>query len=52
MLHDAELALAQFDRIIVISNGKVALDDKASQLTLAHLSQHSALADTVKNAVT
>lgn len=52
VLHDAELALAQFDRIIVISNGKVALDDKASQLTLAHLSQHSALADTVKNAVT
>ncbi|MFT6925214.1 MAG: phosphonate transport system ATP-binding protein [Psychromonas sp.] len=52
VLHDAELALAHFDRIIVISAGKIVLDDKADQLTLAHLSQHYALADTVKNAAT
>lgn len=51
VLHDAELALAQFDRIIVISDGKVVLDDKANQLTLALLSQHYALTDTVKDAV-
>ncbi|WP_137221418.1 ATP-binding cassette domain-containing protein [Shewanella sp. MEBiC00475] len=51
VLHDAELALAHFDRIIVISDGKVVLDDKAEQLTLAHLSQHYALTDAAKNVV-
>ena len=51
VLHDAELALANFDRIIVISDGKVVLDDKAGQLSLAHLSQHYALADSPKHAV-
>ncbi|MGI2169462.1 ATP-binding cassette domain-containing protein [Shewanella sp. MF05960] len=45
VLHDAELALAHFDRIIVISAGKVALDANAKQLTLAHLSQHYVVAD-------
>ncbi|GGP83005.1 ATP-binding cassette domain-containing protein [Shewanella ulleungensis] len=45
VLHDAELALAHFDRIIVISAGKVALDTKANQLTLAHLSQHYVVTD-------
>tara|TARA_R110002050_G_scaffold224765_1_gene360710 strand:- start:8175 stop:8852 length:678 start_codon:yes stop_codon:yes gene_type:complete len=51
VLHDAELALANFDRIIVISDGKVVLDHKAGQLSLAHLSQHYALADSPKHAV-
>ncbi|MBB1427012.1 ATP-binding cassette domain-containing protein [Shewanella sp. SG44-2] len=51
VLHDAELALANFDRIIVISDGKVVLDNKAGQLSLAHLSQHYALADSPKHAV-
>jgi len=45
VLHDAELALAHFDRIIVINDGKVVLDDKANQLSLAHLSQHYAVVD-------
>ncbi|MDD8059687.1 MULTISPECIES: ATP-binding cassette domain-containing protein [Shewanella] len=47
VLHDADLALAHFDRIIVISAGKVTLDAKANQLTLAHLSQHYVVADEV-----
>ncbi|MFT6133379.1 MAG: phosphonate transport system ATP-binding protein [Shewanella sp.] len=51
VLHDAELALANFERIIVISDGKVVLDDKASQLSLAHLSQHYALADLPNHSV-
>jgi phosphonate transport system ATP-binding protein len=51
VLHDAELALAHFDRIIVISDGKVALDDKADQLSLAYLSQHYALSDVPKHDV-
>jgi phosphonate transport system ATP-binding protein len=48
VLHDAELALAHFDRIIVISEGKVVLDDGADKLSLARLSQHYALADMPK----
>tara|TARA_R110001583_G_scaffold44171_2_gene140053 strand:- start:1252 stop:1929 length:678 start_codon:yes stop_codon:yes gene_type:complete len=48
VLHDAELALANFDRIIVISEGKVVLDDGADKLSLARLSQHYALADMPK----
>jgi phosphonate transport system ATP-binding protein len=51
VLHDAELALANFERIIVISDGKVVLDNKASQLSLAHLSQHYALADLPNHSV-
>ncbi|WP_351188375.1 ATP-binding cassette domain-containing protein [Shewanella sp. TB4-MNA-CIBAN-0142] len=51
VLHDAELALANFERIIVISDGKVVLDDKASQLSLANLSQHYALADLPNHSV-
>ncbi|AZG72832.1 ATP-binding cassette domain-containing protein [Shewanella livingstonensis] len=51
VLHDAELALANFERIIVISDGKVVLDDKAGQLSLAHLSQHYALADLPNHSV-
>lgn len=45
VLHDAELALTHFDRIIVISAGKVALDAQAQQLSLEHLSQHYVVAD-------
>jgi phosphonate transport system ATP-binding protein len=48
VLHDAELALAHFDRIIVISGGKILLDDRAENLTLALLSQHYQLTDPVK----
>tara|TARA_R110001583_G_scaffold24983_2_gene90885 strand:+ start:1006 stop:1683 length:678 start_codon:yes stop_codon:yes gene_type:complete len=48
VLHDGELALAHFDRIIVISDGQILLDDRAENLTLAHLSQYYRLTDAVK----
>jgi len=48
VLHDAELALAHFDRILVISDGQIVLDDRAENLTLANLSHHYRLTDPVK----
>jgi len=49
VLHDAELALAHFDRIIVINDGQIVLDAQTKNLTLTHLSQHYALTEPVKN---
>lgn len=47
VLHDAELALAHFDRIIVISDGQIVLDERAENLTLTHLSAHYQLTDPI-----
>jgi phosphonate transport system ATP-binding protein len=43
VLHDAEFALAHFDRIIVITEGQIALDANTEQLNLNHLAQYYAL---------
>ena len=40
VLHDAKLALAHFDRILVINHGKIVLDERAKMLTLNDLSQY------------